>query len=152
VAFVATDKVWTAAATNDWNATIAAEFRGSAGKVGGRFEGADLLLLHSVGRRTGEARMTPLMYLADGDRYVVFGTYAGNPKNPAWYHNVKADSEVTIEVASEGEILTRPAEAIELEGPDRDVLYARQVELFPGFDRYEKKSGRRIPVVALLPR
>jgi deazaflavin-dependent oxidoreductase (nitroreductase family) len=149
---VATEKVWTAAATNDWNATIAVEFRSSSGKVGGRFDGAELLLLHSVGRRTGHPRMTPLMYLADGDRYVVFATYAGNPNHPGWYHNIKAHPDVTVEVASDGTISMRSAVAIELDGAERGALYARQIELFPGFDRYEKKSGRRIPVVALRAR
>ena len=147
---MAEEKVWTAQATNDWNATIADEFRANGGKVGGRFEGADLLILHTVGARSGESRMTPLMYLADDDRYIIFATYAGNPKNPAWYHNVKADPDVRIEVAlSDAKITTVAARATELEGPDRDAIYARQVELFPGFGRYEEKSGRRIPVIAI---
>lgn len=148
---MAEKKTWTAQSTNDWNQTIAEEFRANGGKVGGRFEGADLLILHTVGARSGESRMTPLMYLPDGERFIVFATYAGNPRNPAWFHNLQAHPEVVIEVAagSAGEVETASVQATVLSGAERDRLWARQVELFPPFGRYEQTAGRDIPVVAL---
>lgn len=148
---MADKKTWTTQGTNDWNQTITEEFRANGGKVGGRFEGADLLILHTVGARSGEPRMTPLMYLPDGQRFILFATYAGNPRNPAWFHNLQANSAVVIEVAAEGasEIETASVRATVLNGAERDRLWARQVELFPPFGRYEETAGRVIPVVAL---
>src|ERR1700710_692437 len=148
---MADKKTWTTQGTNDWNQTIAEEFRANGGKVGGRFEGAELLILHTAGARSGEPRMTPLMYLPDGQRFILFATYAGNPRNPAWFHNLQANSAVVIEVAAEGasEIETASFRAPVLDGAERDRLWARQVELFPPFGRYEETAGRVIPVVAL---
>jgi deazaflavin-dependent oxidoreductase (nitroreductase family) len=145
-------KTWTAQSTNDWNETIAEEFRANGGKVGGRFDGADLLILHTAGARSGEPRMTPLMYLPDGDRYILFATYAGNPRNPAWFYNLQAGHPIRVEVGSpNGEIETVAVQATVLSGAERDRLWARQIELFPPFGRYEETAGRVIPVVALSP-
>src|SRR5215468_11225152 len=85
----------------DWNAKIIEEFRANEGRVGGNFEGAPLLLLTTTGRRTGQARVKPMMYLADGDRLLVFASKGGAPTNPDWYHNLVADPRVTVEVGSE---------------------------------------------------
>ena len=70
----------------DFNDQVVAEFRANHGKVGGPFEGAPLLLLHTVGAKSGADRLSPLMYLPDGDRYVIFASKAGADTNPAWYH------------------------------------------------------------------
>lgn len=129
----------------DFNEQVIAEFRGNHGKVGGPFEGAPLLLLHSTGAKTGAERISPLMYLPDGDRYVIFASKAGSDTNPAWYHNVKANPNTTIEVGDE----TVAVLAEEVTGEERDRLYRTQAELHPGFADYEKKTTRLIPVVTL---
>ena len=85
----------------DFNAQVIEEFRANSGKVGGMFENMPLLLLHHTGARSGQARINPLAYLADGSRYVIFASKAGAPSNPDWYHNVTAHPEVTIEVGTE---------------------------------------------------
>lgn len=133
---------------SDWNAAIVEEFRANAGRVGGPFEGASMLLLHTTGARTGLPRVNPLVYLPDGDRYVVFGSKGGAPTNPDWYHNLLANPDVTIEVGTR----TIPVRAREVTGPERDELYARQVERRASFAEYPKKTTRLIPAIALEPR
>jgi deazaflavin-dependent oxidoreductase (nitroreductase family) len=133
---------------SDYNADVIAEFRANHGKVGGNFEGAPILLLHSVGAKSGQERVNPMMYLQDGDRYVVFASKAGAPTNPAWYHNLKANPDAEIEVGDE----TIAVRAEEVTGAERDAKYAEQAALFPGFADYEKKTDRVIPVVALTRR
>ncbi|WP_433468547.1 nitroreductase/quinone reductase family protein [Spirillospora sp. CA-128828] len=130
---------------SEWNRQIIEEFRANAGKVGGRFEGADLLLLTSTGARTGDPHTTPLGYMADGERLLVFATNAGLPANPAWYHNVRADPRVTVEVGTE----TFDGVAIPVKGGERDKLYARRGELVPAYAEYQRKTSRVIPVVAV---
>lgn len=131
--------------TNDWNAKIIEEFRNNEGRVGGQFEGAPILLLHTTGAKSGAERVNPMMYLSDGDRYLVFASKAGAPSNPDWYHNLAAHPEVSVEVGAE----TFSARASILEGEERTRLYARQAELYPGFAEYQEKTDRVIPVVAL---
>jgi deazaflavin-dependent oxidoreductase (nitroreductase family) len=133
---------------SDYNAQNIAEFRANHGKVGGYFEGAPLLILHTVGAKSGEERESPMMYLADGDRYLVFASKAGADTNPAWYHNLLADPEVSIEVGDETIAVT----AAPLPREERDHFYAIQAERYPGFADYERKTDRVIPVVALTPR
>ena len=132
---------------SDWNTQIIEEFRTNHGQVGGNFAGAPLLLLHSTGAKSGQERVHPMMYLADGDRYVVFASKAGAPTNPDWYHNVKTHPDVIIEVGTR----TVVARAEEVVGDERNRLYAKQAELYPGFADYEAKTDRVIPVIALRP-
>jgi deazaflavin-dependent oxidoreductase (nitroreductase family) len=132
----------------DYNAQIIAEFRANHGRVGGRFEGATLLLLHTTGAKSGMQYTNPVVYLADGGRYVVFASKAGAPSNPGWYHNLKAHPDISIEV----EDGTVEVTASELAGPERDRLYDRQKELSPRFAEYQAKTERVIPVIALTPR
>lgn len=131
----------------DYNSSTIAEFRANGGQVGGPFAGAPLLLLHSVGARSGKTRINPMMYLADGGRYIVFASKAGAPTNPDWYHNLIAHPEAVIEVGSE----TISVTAAEVTGVERDDLYARQASLYPGFAGYQAKTSRVIPVIALTP-
>lgn len=133
---------------SDYNTQIIEEFRANHGKVGGNFEGAPLLLLHSVGAKSGQTRVSPMMYLPDGDRFLVFASKAGAPTNPAWYHNLKANPDATIEVGDD----TIEVRAEELPRAERDEKYAEQAALYPGFADYEKKTDRVIPVVALTRR
>jgi deazaflavin-dependent oxidoreductase (nitroreductase family) len=132
----------------DFNAQVIAEFRDNHGKVGGNFEGAPLLLLHSVGAKSGETRISPMMYLPDGDRFLVFASKGGAPSNPDWYHNLKANPDATIEVGDD----TIDVRAEELPRAERDEKYAEQAARYPGFADYEKKTDRVIPVLALTRR
>ena len=132
----------------DHNAGIIEEFRSHDGRVGGYFEGATMLLLHTVGAKTGTQRVNPLVYLPDGDRYVVIASKGGAPTNPDWYYNLLAHPDVTIEVGTS----TLPVHAVVVEDDaERDALYARQVERRPGFADYLQMTTRRIPIIALEP-
>jgi len=135
-----------AKAVNDWNATIIAEFRANEGRVGGPFEGAPVLLLHTTGAKSGQERINPIMYLDfEGKRYV-FASYAGAPTDPDWYHNLVANPKVTVEVGTE----TFEAIATPVSLEERDRVYPVQAELFPNFAEYETKTTRKIPVVELV--
>ncbi|HET9061508.1 MAG TPA: nitroreductase family deazaflavin-dependent oxidoreductase [Acidimicrobiales bacterium] len=132
---------------NDWNAQIIAEFRANAGKVGGNFEGAPLLLLHTTGAKSGTERVNPMMYLdLDGRRYV-FASKAGADTNPDWYRNLVANPAVKVEVGAE----TYDATAVALEGDERERVYAEQSRRYHGFAEYQAKTERVIPVVELRP-
>ncbi|MGH3168896.1 MAG: nitroreductase family deazaflavin-dependent oxidoreductase [Trebonia sp.] len=133
----------------DYNTTIIEEFRANEGKVGGRFEGGTLLLLHHTGARTGTQRVNPLAYLPVGESYAIFASKAGAPDNPAWYHNLVANPDATIEVGTR----TVRVKARVADPAERDDIYARQVERAPGFGDYEVKAApyRKIPVVVLDP-
>ncbi len=130
---------------NDFNAHTIAEFRKNNGKVRGYFEGSTLLLLHTVGKKSGKTHVTPVMYLKDGDRFVVFGSKAGHDYHPHWFLNLKANPDVKAEIGAE----TLDLHATEITGPERDALYKRQVAAFPTFGEYELKTKRKIPVIAL---
>jgi deazaflavin-dependent oxidoreductase (nitroreductase family) len=130
---------------NDFNAKIIDEFRANAGKVGGPFEGAPMVLITTTGAKSGQPRTAPLVYLPDGDRIVIFASKAGAPTNPDWYHNLKADPRVTVEVGAEAFETT----AEEVTGDERDRLYAEQAKRMPGFQEYADKTSRIIPVIAL---
>ncbi len=132
---------------SDWNTQIIEEFRANEGKVGGNFAGAPLLLLHSIGAKSGLERVNPMMYLADGDRYLVFASKAGAPVNPDWYHNLRANPRVTIEVGTQ----TIEVEATELVGEERTRMYDKQASLYSGFATYQENTDRVIPVLALTP-
>ncbi|MEU8400583.1 nitroreductase family deazaflavin-dependent oxidoreductase [Nonomuraea sp. NPDC048892] len=131
---------------NEFNKQIIKEFRENEGRVGGMFEGAPLVLLTTTGAKSGRRVTTPVMYLKDGDRYVVIASKGGDDSNPAWYHNLIATPAATAEIGTE----TFEVKAVVAEGEERDRLYARMVEQAPQFAEYEKKTTRRIPVVALV--
>jgi deazaflavin-dependent oxidoreductase (nitroreductase family) len=132
---------------NDWNAKVVEEFRANAGKVGGQFEGAPLLLLHSTGAKSGQARVNPIMYLADGDNFAVFASKGGAPSSPDWYHNLVANPRASVEIDDR----TVNVVAKIADGDTRERLWTRQKELYPGFAEYEAKTTREIPVVVLEP-
>jgi deazaflavin-dependent oxidoreductase (nitroreductase family) len=130
---------------SDWNRQVIEEFRANEGKVGGNFAGAPLLLLHTTGARTGQERVSPMMYLdLDGRRYV-FASKAGAPSDPDWYRNLVAKPEVRVEVGTE----TYVATAKPVTGEERDRVYAEQARRYPNFDEYQQKTTRVIPVVEL---
>ncbi|PXY36417.1 nitroreductase family deazaflavin-dependent oxidoreductase [Prauserella flavalba] len=130
-----------------FNTRIIEEFRRNHGKVGGPFEGAPLLLLHTIGARSGRHRINPMMYLPDGGAYLVFASKAGADTNPDWYWNLRARPEARIEVGDR-ELDVRAAE---LRGAERDEKYRVQAEHYPGFAEYQRKTDRVIPVIALVP-
>lgn len=132
---------------NDWNSKIIEEFRANAGKVGGPFEGAPLLLLHTKGKRTGASRTNPMMYLdLDGRRYV-FASKAGADTDPDWFHNLVANPAVKVEVGEE----SYDAVATPVDDEERTRVYDEQARRFPQFAEYASKTSRRIPVVELRP-
>jgi deazaflavin-dependent oxidoreductase (nitroreductase family) len=131
----------------DWNQKIIEEFRANGGNVGGPFEGVPLLLLHTTGAKTGQGRVNPLAYQADGDRLVVFGSKGGAPTNPDWYYNLLANPQVSVEVGGD----TRKVTARVAEGDERERIWSRQKELLAGFADYEQRTTRQIPVIILEP-
>jgi deazaflavin-dependent oxidoreductase (nitroreductase family) len=130
---------------DDFNKGVIEEFRANGGRVGGPFDGAPLLLLTSIGAKSGAARTTPLMYLPDGERLVIFASKAGAPTNPAWYHNLVANPSATIEVGSD----TFDVDVSVATGEERERLFNQQSELMPQFADYAQKTTRQIPVVVL---
>src|SRR4051794_8913302 len=116
----------------DFNQTIIDEFRANGGKLGGNFEGAPMLLLHSTGAKSGKERIHPIMYQAVDGTYAVFASKAGAPTNPDWYHNLRANPSATIEIGTE----TIPVRARVTEGSERDGIWATQKERYPGFADY----------------
>ena len=135
---------------SSYNDEIIAEFRANDGKVGGPFAGGTLLLLTSKGAKSGKDHTTPMMYQADGGRWLVFASYAGAPKHPAWYHNIVANPDAVAEFGAAGGGVERiPVRAVVIEGAERDRLFAEQVARNPGFGDYQDKTSRVIPVVAL---
>ena len=131
---------------SDFNAKIIDEFRANDGNLSGNFAGAPMLLLTTTGAKSGKSRTNPLVYLVDGDRYVIFASKAGAPTNPDWYHNLMAHPRVKIEIGDE----TFDADATVVEGEERERLFSQQTTIMPGFGEYQEKAGgRTIPVVAL---
>ena len=130
---------------NDWNKAIIEEFRANDGKVGGHFADMSLLLLHTIGAKSGLPRLNPLAYVADGERLVVVASKGGAPSNPAWYYNLVANPEVSVEVGTE----QFQARATVAEEPERTELYEKVAARYPGFAEYQRKTTRVIPVVIL---
>ncbi|OZM71737.1 nitroreductase family deazaflavin-dependent oxidoreductase [Amycolatopsis antarctica] len=130
------------------NAKVIDEFRANGGEVGGMFANAPLILVHHFGAKSGTERIAPLVYLAEGERLFVFASKGGSPENPAWYHNLLAHPEVTVEVGED----TFPVRATVLDGAERDRVYTRQAAAQPQFAEYQEKTDRLIPVVELVRR
>jgi deazaflavin-dependent oxidoreductase (nitroreductase family) len=133
---------------SDYNTAIIEEFRAKAGQLGGNWEGRDLLLLTTTGRKSGRRHTTPIVFSRDGDRLLVYASKGGAPSHPDWYLNLVADPRVTVEVGSE----RFDATATPLEGEERDRYFAEQADRIPVFAEYQAKTDRVIPVVALNPR
>lgn len=126
-----------------FNQKIIEEFRANDGAVGGDFAGAPMLLLTTIGAKSGEARLNPLVYGLDGDQMFVIASKAGAPTHPHWYLNLKANPEVTLEVGSQ----KFTARAVEASEPERTRLFNQMAEAMPVFKTYEAKAGRVIPVI-----
>jgi deazaflavin-dependent oxidoreductase (nitroreductase family) len=130
---------------NDFNQQIIDEFRANDGKVGGPFQGAQLLLLHTTGAKSGKPRIAPLAFRQEGDAVAVFGSKAGADTNPDWFHNVVANPQVSVELGSERfDAIARVAE-----GSERDRIWEQQKADVPNFAQYEQQTDRQIPVILL---
>ena len=130
---------------NDRNKTIINEFRANGGKVGGPFAGKTLLLLHTIGAKSGQKHINPVAYISDGDRLVIIASKGGAPTNPDWYYNIVANPQIEVEVGTE-QFKVKASIATE---PDRTNLYNKMVEMMPGFADYQKRTTRIIPVIIL---
>jgi deazaflavin-dependent oxidoreductase (nitroreductase family) len=130
---------------NDYNQRLIEEFRADRSSNGGAFKDRPLLLLTTTGARSGQRRATPMMYVPDGERLLVIASNAGAPTHPAWYHNLVAHPQATVEVGKE----TYDATAIVTEGAERQRVWTRIVEQYPFFADHQAKITRQIPVIAL---
>lgn len=129
-----------------WTAALIEDFRAHAGQVSsGPFAGRDVLLLTTIGAKSGQPRLVPLVYTRDGDLYVIVASKGGAPTHPAWYLNLVANPIVTVELGPD----KFQARAIVAEGAERDRLYAELVDTYPAFGDYQRRTSRRIPVVLL---
>lgn len=132
---------------NDRNKKVIEEFRAHGGQVNGAFRDRTLLLLHTRGARSGQERINPVMYIKDGERWVVTAHKGGASTHPDWYYNLLADPLVTVEVGTE----TIQARAEIVQEPDCTRLYDKLVEMLHSFDEYRRKTNRSIPVIVLTP-
>ncbi|WP_374157125.1 nitroreductase family deazaflavin-dependent oxidoreductase [Mycobacterium sp. G7A2] len=129
----------------DFNQAIIDEFRANGGVVGGPFEGATLLLLHTTGAKSGQPRVSPLAYLTVDGKMIIIGSYAGAPKDPAWVHNLRAHPRARIEVGTDAyDVAVR-----ELPAGERDATYPKVTEMAPAFAEYQAKTTRVIPLFEL---
>lgn len=126
----------------EYNAKIITEFRANQGRVGGRWEGTPLLLLHHIGAKSGLMRVNPVAYLSDESRYLIWAANGGAPKNPDWYHNLRAQPNAQIEVGSE--MLEVTAE--EATGEEHNRLFEKAATRYPELDELARKTQRLIPL------
>jgi deazaflavin-dependent oxidoreductase (nitroreductase family) len=132
----------------NWNQQIIDEFRANDGKVGGQFAGANLLILRTIGAKSGQVRESPVAYFPEDDgSMVIVASKGGLPTNPAWYHNLKANPEFDVEVGT----ATVPVKAEEITGSEYEAKWAEIVAKAPGFGEYQTKTTRVIPLVRLTP-
>jgi deazaflavin-dependent oxidoreductase (nitroreductase family) len=125
-----------------FNQSLIGEFRANGGKVSGWHP---LLLLTTIGVKSGQPHTTPLGYSTDGDRIILIGAYVGAPKHPAWYHNLLANPEVMVELGGERFRMR----AVVAEGKERERLFNQHAEQFPVIVEYQGKASRQLPVVVL---
>lgn len=131
---------------SDWNAKIIEEFRANEGRVGGPFAGAPMILIHHIGARSGTERVSPLVCFPEPDgSMLIIASKAGAPTNPDWYHNLKANPKIDVEVGTE----TFAVHAVEVDAAERDEAWARMTAERPGFAEYQTKTTRLIPVLRL---
>ena len=120
-------------------------YRVTGGKIGGRIGKLPVLLLTTIGRKSGQPRTQPLAYTRAGDGYAVIASKGGAPQHPLWYLNLRANPLAEVTVGRE----TRKVHARDAEGEERERLWRALADLYPGYDRYAQKTSRRIPVVVL---
>ncbi len=130
----------------DWNAEVIAEFRANDGEVAAPYDDPPpMLLLHTIGAKSGREHIVPMRAMPDGAALYVFASAHGSARNPDWYHNLKAHPDIVIEKGTE----TIAVRATELFGAERDAIFARHAARFPTFTEYQRKLERTIPVLRL---
>ena len=122
-------------------------YRATGGKVAGHIGKAPILLLTTTGRKTGKQRTMPLLYLRDGGNLVVVASSGGSAESPGWFHNLKANPAVEVQTGRE----RRPMRVREATREEHDRLWPRFVEIYAGYDKYQRKTTRKIPIVVLEP-
>ena len=130
---------------NAFNHQLIEEFRMNRSKGGNQFDSRPLRLLTTIGAKSGQRRTNTMLYIPDNDRLLVIASNVGAPAHPAWYHNLVAHPEVTVEVRNE----TFDATAVVTQGAERERLWTRIVERYPFFTEHQAKTTRQIPVIAL---
>lgn len=125
----------------------AALYRLTKGRIGGKYQGAPVALVDSVGRQSGKRRTHPLLCRVDGENLVVVASKGGVNRHPAWYHNLMANPETTANWYGD----VRQVRAREAEGAERERLWAQMVETYPTYEAYQRRTDRRIPVIVLEP-
>lgn len=130
---------------NAFNQGIIDEFRSNGGKVGGQFEGANLLLLTTTGAKSGAQRVSPLAYFDIDGKLIIIGSFAGAPISPAWVHNLRANPQARVEIGTDEFAVS----ARELPSDERDALFDKIVAAAPGFAEYQSKTSRVIPLFEL---
>jgi len=128
---------------SEYNQKIIDEFRANGGEVMGR--GRTVLLLHTIGAKSGKEHVNPVAHIRDGERYVIIASKGGAPNNPDWYYNIVANPTVTVEVGTE----KFQTQATIAEEPERTRLYDQMATVMPGFAEYQKKTTRVIPLIVL---
>ena len=124
-------------------------YKASGGRIGHRFPGSPpMLLLDHVGAKSGVRRTSPLVYAEDGDDIVLVASKGGYPKNPAWFHNLKAHPETEVQIGTE----RRPVRAHVTTEEERRRLWPKVVEVYSGYEDYQKRTDRKIPLIVLEPR
>ena len=123
-------------------------YRLTGGRVGGKLGKAPILLLTTTGRKSGQPRTAPVLYLADEDRFVVINTNAGNDKTPAWSLNLRANPEAEVEIGRK----RIPVRSRLAEGEERADLWRRHMQQYEGWDFYESRLDREVGVFVLEPR
>jgi deazaflavin-dependent oxidoreductase (nitroreductase family) len=118
-------------------------YRETDGERGYHWRGANILLLTSEGRKSGEPRTTPLIHRTDGERWIVVASKGGTPENPGWYENLEANPDASIQVR--GEVI--PVRASTAQGEERSRLWSLMTEVWPAYDEYQARTSREIPVV-----
>jgi F420H(2)-dependent quinone reductase len=130
-----------------WTAAHTAVYRLSGGKLGTKMGKSPVLLLETVGRKSGKRRTSPLFYLPDGDRFVIVASKGGAARDPAWWLNLKAKPRTEVQVGPR-----RVTVDAEQANPDeRARLWPRLTAMYPSYDGYQKKTTRQIPVIVLRP-
>ena len=130
---------------NEFNQKVIAEFRANGGKVGGPFADRPLLLLNTIGAKSGQPRTNPVVYTTDGDHLIVIASNGGADHHPDWYYNLKANPQATVEVGQQ----QFAVQAVMAEAGERDRLFTQMATAMPGFADYQRNTNRQIPVVIL---
>lgn len=132
---------------NAMSAANAWMYRRTGGRIGGKMSGGDVLLLSHVGRKSGQTRVAPLMYVRDGEDIIIVASRGGSDAMPAWYYNLKANPRAAVQIGKD----RIDVEARDASPENRDRLWKLAGTNYPHFDEYQSRTSREIPVVVLSP-